>query len=205
MLKGFLKWLNTKTGYTVPAEVLNFETNLKVLPKTVTFLHYDELLHFAHFRFKNDENSRLSKARDFWCFMAFTSLRVSDLKRLKVVHIHDGKIEMFAKKTSEHLIIPLIEEAQRILTLYNICKKPDDYVFDVQSSQKLNDAVKDAAKEAGLDAVGHVVLRGNHLGPGAFYGDGGRCGSAEVDEAGVPHSGAFGAASHPRLLKGCDL
>ena len=126
MLKGFLKWLNTKTGYAVPAEVLNFETNLKVLPKTVTFLHYDELLHFAHFIFKNDENGRLSRARDFWCFMAFTSLRVSDLKRLKAIHIHDCKIEMFAQKTGEHLIIPLTEEAQRILTLYNICKEPED-------------------------------------------------------------------------------
>jgi integrase len=153
MLKGFLKWLNTKTGYVVPAEVLNFETNLKVLPKTVTFLHYDELLHFAHFSFKDDENDRLSRARDFWCFMAFTSLRVSDLKRLKAIHIHDNKIEMFAQKTGEHLIIPLTEEAQRILTLYNISKKPDDYVFDVQSSQKLNDAVKDAAKKAGLDRI----------------------------------------------------
>ena len=140
MLKGFLKWLNTKPGYAVPAEVLNFETNLKVLPKTVTFLHYDELLHFTHFNFKNDENDRLSKARDFWCFMAFTSLRISDLKRLKAIHIHDCKIEMFAQKTGEHLIIPLTEEAQRILT-------------DVQSSQKLNDAVKDAAKEAGLDRI----------------------------------------------------
>jgi len=153
MLKGFLKWLNTKTGYAVPAEVLNFETNLKVLPKTVTFLHYDELLHFAHFSFKNDENGRLSRARDFWCFMAFTSLRVSDLKSLKAIHIHDCKIEMFAQKTGEHLIIPLTEEAQRILTLYNICKEPDDYVFDVQSSQKLNDAVKDAAKEARIDRI----------------------------------------------------
>jgi integrase len=153
MLKGFLKWLNTKTGYAVPVEVLNFETNLKVLPKTVTFLHYDELLHFAHFNFENDENGRLSRARDFWCFMAFTSLRVSDLTRLKVIHIHEGKIEMFAKKTGEHLVIPLTDEAQRILTLYNIGKQADDYFFDVQSPQKLNDAVKDAARVAGLDRI----------------------------------------------------
>ena len=153
MLKGFMKWLNTKSGYAVPADVLNFETNLKVLPKTVTFLHYDELLHFAHFQFKNDKNGRLARARDFWCFMAFTSLRVSDLTRLKVVHIHDGKIEMFAKKTGEHLVIPLTEEAQQILALYNIGKKADDYVFEVQSSQKLNDAVKEAAKQAGLDRI----------------------------------------------------
>ena len=151
MLKGFLKWLNTKPGYAVPAEVLNFETNLKVLPKTVTFLHYDELLHFAHFKFEKDESGRLSRARDFWCFMAFTSLRVSDLKRLKAVHIHDGRIEMYAKKTGEHLTIPLTEEAQRILEKYKGEVRMDDFVFDIQSPQKLNDAVKDAAKAAGID------------------------------------------------------
>jgi integrase len=85
--------------------------------------------------------------------MAFTSLRVSDLTRLKVVHIHEGRIEMFAKKTGEHLVIPLTEEAQRILTLYNKGKQAEDYVFNVQSSQKLNDAVKDAAKKAGLNRI----------------------------------------------------
>ena len=150
MLKGFLKWLDTKEGYKVPPAVLNFETNLRVLPKTVTFLHYDELLHFAHFQFENDINGRLDRARDYWCFMAFTSLRVSDLKRLKVVHIHDGRIDMYAKKTGEHLTIPLTEEAQRILDKYK-GEAEDELVFDIQSPQKLNDAVKEAAKAAGLD------------------------------------------------------
>ncbi len=151
MLKGFLKWLNTKVGYEVPATVLNFETNLKVLPKTVTFLHYDELLHFAHFQFEKDDSGRLARARDFWCFMAFTSLRVSDLKRLKAVHIHDGRIEMYARKTGEHLTIPLTEEAQRILAKYIGEVDEGGFVFDIQSPQKLNDAVKDAAKAAGID------------------------------------------------------
>lgn len=150
MLKGFLKWLNTKEGYEVPSNVLNFETNLKVLPKTVTFMHYDELLHFAHFQFENDNNGRLDRARDFWCFMAFTSLRVSDLRQLKVVHIHEGRIDMFAKKTGEHLSIPLTEEALRILDKYKK-KEKESLVFDIQSPQKLNDAVKDAAKAAGID------------------------------------------------------
>ena len=153
MLKGFLKWLNTNEGYEVPATVLNFDTNLKVLPKTVTFLHYDELLHFAHFKFENDQSGRLDRARDFWCFMAFTSLRVSDLKRLKVVHVNDSRIDMFAKKTGEHLTIPLTEEARRILEKYKDEATPDGLVFDIQSSQKLNDAVKDAAKAAGLDRI----------------------------------------------------
>ena len=153
MLKGFLKWIDTKDGYEVPATVLNFETNLKVLPKTVTFLHYDELLHFAHFQFENDQSGRLSRARDYWCFMAFTSLRVSDLRRLKVVHISESRIDMFAQKTGEHLTIPLTEEAQRILDKYKDDATADGLVFDIQSPQKLNDAVKDAAKAASLDRI----------------------------------------------------
>lgn len=153
MLKGFLKWINTKDGYTVSNAVLNFETNLKVLPKTVTFLHYDELLHFAHYKFKNDISGRLSRARDYWCFMAFTSLRISDLLRLNNVHLFDDRIEMFAKKTGEHLYIPLTKEAQVIIDRYKVNDNTDNFAFNIPSAQKLNDAIKDAAKEAGLDRI----------------------------------------------------
>lgn len=153
MLKGFLKWIDTKDGYDVPSAVLNFETNLKVLPKTVTFLHYDELLNFAHFEFKNDTYGRLTRARDFWCFMAFTSLRISDLLQLKTIHILDGRIEMYAQKTGEHLYIPLTEEAQAIINRYKDNSGEGKLVFPIPSAQKLNDAVKDAAKAAGLDRI----------------------------------------------------
>lgn len=153
MLKGFLKWIDTKDGYEVPSSVLNFETNLKVLRKTVTFLHYDELLHFAHFEFANDKSGRLARARDFWCFMAFTSLRISDLLQLNKVHILDGRIEMYAQKTGEHLYIPLTEEALAIINKYSGKETADGHVFDIPSAQKLNDAVKDAAKAAGLDRI----------------------------------------------------
>lgn len=153
VLKVFLRWIDTKEGYKVPANVLNFKTNLKILPKTVTFLHYDELLHFAHFKFEDDKSGRLSRARDYWCFMAFTSLRISDFLRLSEMHLLDGHIEMYAKKTGEHLYIPLTEEAQAIVNRYKGQATNDGHLFDVISAQKLNDAVKDAAKAAGLDRV----------------------------------------------------
>lgn len=149
MLKGFLKWLNNQNGITVPPQVLNFETNLKVLRKTVTFLHYDELMHFAHFNYNG--NKRLQNARDYWCFMAFTSLRVSDLIDLKRAHIHNGRIEKNAIKTGEQLSIPLVEEALLILERHKDDNAIDHKVFDIPSAQKLNDAVKDAARAAGLD------------------------------------------------------
>lgn len=71
MLKSFLRWINLQDGYTIPADVLNFQTNLKVLARTVTFLNYDELIAFSKFPF---DNVRLEKARDQWCFMAFTMM-----------------------------------------------------------------------------------------------------------------------------------
>ena len=151
MLKAFLKWINQQEGYDVPSSVLNFSSNLKVLKKTVTYLKYEELLHFAHFKFENDDSGRLTRARDAWCFMAFTSLRVSDLMRLKKGHIQDKYIDMYAQKTGERLLIPLIDESKRILSQYMRNVKTGETIFNIPSPQKLNNAVKDAAKSAGLN------------------------------------------------------
>ena len=152
MLKSFLKWINQQNGYSIPDDVLNFSTNLKVMRRTVTFLHYDELLRFSVFQFENDDE-RLTRARDLWCFMAFTSLRYSDLSNLKTGHITDDRIDMMAQKTSEHLSIPLTEGAISILKRYKGKETEDGHIFNVPSNQKLNDAIKDAAKAAGLDRI----------------------------------------------------
>ena len=106
MLKCFLRWINQQEGYSIPDAVLSFSTNLKVMRRTVTFLNYDELLNFSTFQFPNNDE-RLTRARDLWCFMAFTSLRYSDLSNLKTGHISDGRIDMMTQKTSDHISIPL--------------------------------------------------------------------------------------------------
>lgn len=145
MLKAFLRWVNEQDGYSIPADVLSFTPNLKIVRKTVTFLHFDELEMFAQYPLSS---FRLRHARDLWCFMAYTSLRYSDLRNLKVGHIHDDRIEMVTQKTSDRIIIPLTEGAKAIMTKY--LPTPDGHVFDVLSNQKLNDTIKEAAKEAGL-------------------------------------------------------
>lgn len=153
MLKRFLKFINQQDGYSIPEAVLNFETNLKVLKRSVSFLHYNELIHFANFEFEED-TIRLSHARDLWCFMAFTSLRYSDLHSLKNGHIIDGsRIEKLAQKTGERLSIPLSENAKAILQKHQGEETADGYLFAVPSNQKLNDAIKDAARAAGLDRL----------------------------------------------------
>jgi|GEM_PF-2907523 len=117
MLKCFLRWINQQEGYSIPNNVLTFTTNLKVMRRTVTFLHYDELLEFSTFQFA-DDSERLSRARDLWCFMAFTSLRFSDLCNLKTGHINNNRIDMMTQKTSDHISIPLTDGALAILNRY---------------------------------------------------------------------------------------
>lgn len=148
VIKAFFKWISENTIYRIPKEIFEFKTNLKEAPKTITFLTYDELQHFFHYPFKSE---RLAKARDQFCFMAFTSLRISDLSRLMVGNIVDGHIDMIAKKTDERMIIPLIKDAWTIIERYKEDRPKDGHLFDVISDQKLNEYIKEAAKEAGLN------------------------------------------------------
>lgn len=151
MLKAILKYINEQEGCSIPANCLNFETNLKVIKRTVTFMHFDELLAFFNFKFVNCEE-RLSRVRDLWCFMAFTSLRYSDLVRLKPYHIIDGKrIEMISEKTDGQLSIPLTEYALKIIERRGGKFGAEGFLFDVPTNQQMNDSIKDAAAVAGID------------------------------------------------------
>lgn len=150
MLKAVLKYINEQEGCSIPSECLNFETNLKVVKRTVTFMRFNELLAFLRFQFVNCEE-RLSRVRDLWCFMAFTSLRYSDLVRLKPFHIIDGnRIEMMAEKTDEQLSIPLTDYAQEIIRRRGGEFGPDGLLFDVPTNQQMNSSIKDAAMVAGI-------------------------------------------------------
>ena len=158
MLKSFLRWVS-RNGYVIQPGVLEFKPKLKVIPKAVTFLKYKELMHFFHFEFPK-EREYLSRARDMFCFMAFTSLRYSDLAALKPANIVDGCLDFCTEKTDDKLHIVLNEHAQRIIDKYSWYKGKT--IFPVPSNQKLNDYLKDAAKLAGLDReISQVYFKGN--------------------------------------------
>ena len=158
ILKSFLRWVS-RHGYTINSGVLEFKLGLKVIPRTVTFLKYKELMHFFHYEFPK-EKEYLSKARDMFCFMAFTSLRYSDLAALKPVNLVDGCLDFCTEKTDDKLHIALNEHAQQIIEKYSWYK--GDTIFPVPSNQKLNDYPKEAAKLAGLDReISQVYFKGN--------------------------------------------
>lgn len=158
ILKSFLRWIS-KNGYIIQPGVLEFKPKLKVIPKVVTFLKYKELMHFFEYEFPK-EKEYLSKARDMFCFMAFTSLRYSDLAKLRPSNIIDGYLDFCTEKTDDKLRIALNEHAQKIIDKYSWYK--GDTVFPVPSNQKLNDYLKEAAKLAGLDReITQVYFKGN--------------------------------------------
>lgn len=158
MLKSFLRWVS-RNGYVIQPGVLEFKPKLKVIPKAVTFLKYKELMQFFHYEFPK-EKEHLSKARDMFCFMAFTSLRYSDLAALKPVNLVDGYLDFCTEKTDDKLHIALNEHAMKIIEKYSWYK--GDTIFPVPSNQKLNDYLKEAAKLAGLDReISQVYFKGN--------------------------------------------
>lgn len=149
ILKSFLRWIDAN-GYPVEQGVLSYKVNLTVTKKEVTFLKYKELLHFASFQFPKSKEY-LDRARDMFCFMAFTSLRYSDLSALKRAHISNGNIEMYTQKTNDRITVPIIENAQKIIDKYSWYHSKNGTIFPVASNQKLNDYLKEAAELAGLD------------------------------------------------------
>lgn len=156
-LKSFLRWA-VKHGYSIQSGVLEFKPNLKMVHRTVTYLKYKELMHFFEYEFPK-EKEYLSKARDMFCFMAFTSLRYSDLAKLRSSNIIDGYLDFCTEKTDDKLRIALNEHAQKIIDRYSWYK--GDTVFPVPSNQKLNDYLKEAAKLAGLDReITQVYFKG---------------------------------------------
>ena len=153
-IKSFLRWLQNE-GYEIQPGVLDYTPNLTVVPKTVTFLKYQELMDFYKFKFGDDEK-KLELVRDLFCFMAFTSLRYSDLENLKKANVFEDHLEICTQKTRDKLCIPLTKYAKEIINKYKGESYKGGKMFHVYANQKINELLKIAAEKAGLDR--EVVL-----------------------------------------------
>ena len=149
VLRSFLRWMKAN-GYPVQDSAIDYKLHLTVTKKNVTYLTFKELKQFYKHQFAPN-HMYLDRARDMFCFMCFTSLRYSDLAQLKKAHITSKGIDLYTKKTSDHITIPIIDYAQEIIDKYADYEADDGSLFPVPSAQKLNDYIKLAAKDAGLD------------------------------------------------------
>lgn len=151
-LKAFLTWCH-KRGYVKDQTYKDFKATER--DKDVIYLTMDELMTLYNFQFTSYKRSR---ARDLFCFMCFTGMRVSDLQNLKREHIRDGQIFKTIVKTHKTEVIPLNQYARTILSRY---EDLENRPLPKLSAQKINDHIKDACEEAGIkDLVNYVDYSG---------------------------------------------
>ena len=111
--------------------------------KDLVFLSWDELMKLYNFDF---ENSYRDKLRDLFCFLCFTGLRYSDLKKLKRDHVKSDHILVVTEKTIDPLKIELNDFSREILNKYEEFKFPGDLALPVISQQNFNDDIKVIAR-----------------------------------------------------------
>lgn len=130
-IKRFANYLHNeqkKTAKDINLNKYNSEDQKKI------FLEADELVKIYNYNLS--DNPRLEKVRDLFCLSCCTSLRYSDVQRLRREHIKRDVITITHLKNNKKVEIPLFLFAKDIIEKYN-------GQFPVISNQKMNDYLKD--------------------------------------------------------------
>jgi integrase len=146
-IKSFLRW-SAKMGYYDGDLADTFKPRLKNADREIIYLSWDELMHLYNFTFKQ---KYLEHVRDVFCFCCFTSLRHSDVYKLKRSDVKEDYISIVTKKTVSGLKIELNKYSKSILDKYKDMEFADNKVLPVISLQKMNDYLKEMGKLAGFD------------------------------------------------------
>jgi integrase len=146
-LKNFLRWshereFHTNTIFQHSQFRVKRDNNLDIVTMTI-----HELKKF----YEHDltEFPSLERARDLFCFQAFTGQRWGDISTFNKEDVHGDTWIFEAQKTGKETIIPFVgfaAPAMDILKKYN-------FELPVISNQKLNDYLKLAAAEADLNRM----------------------------------------------------
>ncbi len=168
-LKWFLAWA-IRVGLCTETAIQTYRPKFKVLAKPVIFLTRPELLKLYAYQIPENrtlvtltdpagreyqkrvmEAGGLAKARDLFCFCAFTSLRYSDMAALKRSDIVGDSIVITTQKTNDRLEIPLNNYSRAILDKYAGLQDPRGLALPVISNQRMNDYLKDLCELCGIN------------------------------------------------------
>lgn len=155
----FLRWAEKK-GYC--SDIKRFTKSITKAPeikKPVIFLEWDELMNLYTLII---ENPCVDEVRDIFCFCAFTSLRFSDVRKLKTSDISNDSLTIVTQKTSKRITIELNRYAKSILDKYKGMEYPDGRVFPVRANNYSNVQLRHLAMLAGITKpVTIETYRGN--------------------------------------------
>lgn len=145
--KWFIHWCKNK-GICGNVDIENYDSKLRTTKRPVVFLSYDELQKIYSMKFQENQKY-LERARDFFCFQCFTSLRFSDMIALKKSSITKDTIHAYLQKTGEYVDIELNEYSRAILEKYK--NNTGELALPVPSQQKVNEYIKEVCKIAEID------------------------------------------------------
>ncbi|RKR83312.1 integrase-like protein [Mucilaginibacter gracilis] len=113
------------------------------------FLNKDQLEKFAAHDFS--KNKKLERVRDLFLVGCWTGLRFSDFTNISPKDIADGFFEIKTQKTKTDVVIPIFPVVLDIMTRYQGITP--NSLPPTLSNVKLNEYIKEAAKEAGFTEI----------------------------------------------------
>jgi len=158
-LREFLRWA-AKEGYNPT----NFHETWRPKFKggdgslrEIIYLEWEELMRLYSYEFPAKVAPYLGPVRDAFCFCCFTSLRYSDLAKLRRSDIVGDHLYVVTQKTADPLRIELNKYSRAILEKYAGIEFPGGLALPVLSNQKMNDHLKEIGRLCGFDAPHHIV------------------------------------------------
>ena len=177
-LKWFLGW-SIRKGYTKDTSINTHRPKFKIPEKPVIFLTKEELLklycfpippkgttvHLTDYEGRPYEKTitsceSLKRTRDLFCFCAFTSLRYSDMAKVRRTDISDNCLHVTTQKTNDRLPINLNAFAKEILDRYRNLEHPKGLALPVISNQRMNKYLKELCEICGFNSpISRVYYR----------------------------------------------
>lgn len=168
-LRWFLNW-SVRHGYCQTSQISPYLPKFKVLDKPVIFLDRAELKALEAYKIPAngtqvelrdisgntytkivEDAGALNKTKDLFIFCAYTSLRYSDMAKLKRADIYGDAVHVYTKKTNDSLAIELNSHSRAILDKYAGVDFPNGLALPVISNQKMNDYIKDLCELCGIN------------------------------------------------------
>ena len=173
-LRYFIRWAGKK-GYT--SLKADYKPRLQKTKMPIVFLEWDDLMKLLNFKFPEVgtelnledvhgngykkkvglERETMERVRDAFCFCCFTSLRYSDLKRLKRTNVFSKYIQITTEKDTDSVKIELNKYSKAILDKYRRDSFPCNNPLPVISEQRMNEHLKQIGEICGFNDPVHVT------------------------------------------------
>ena len=146
ILRWFLKWATYK-GLIPEKQWKPLRIDVKRIRRPVIYLTWEELTRLE--KLPLEPSSELDRARDFFIFCCFSSLRYSDAAALRKSDIRQNRFAVTTQKTSTNILIDLNDHSRAILEKYRDTDSP--YALPRITNNRLNHLLKELGRIAGID------------------------------------------------------